>query len=215
LGRDVVDEYRDAVAALQKSPLGPRHPDTLAARYGLADALAASGELADALKEHEAVWIDRKEVLSPTHKKTLRSQYLVGAILLSMKKPEEAAEAERHFREVLPLQLQGAREGRISPDEVFRTRAGLAAAAGAIGHHAESAAQNRELIADMEKSGANPEDILTARNNLARALMESGELAAAESELDKVLERAAPRSPNAAKARAIEREIARRRSQPE
>ena len=68
-------EFRDVIVRMeQAAALGPKHPQTLEARYGLADVLAFQKKHSDAEKEHRAVAELRHEVLGAVHKKTFQSR---------------------------------------------------------------------------------------------------------------------------------------------
>jgi tetratricopeptide (TPR) repeat protein len=86
-------EYREVIALMEKKipPLGPRHPQTLEARYGLADVLYFQKDFSAAEAEHRAVLDIRRSVLSPTHKKTFQSQAGLARALYGLGRVDEAA----------------------------------------------------------------------------------------------------------------------------
>ena len=92
-------EYREVVAAMERVPaLGPKHPQTLEARYGLADVLAFQEKHSDAEKEHRAVAELRSDVLGAVHKKTFQSRAGVARAIAGQRR---VAEAIAGFRAII------------------------------------------------------------------------------------------------------------------
>ena len=88
---------------MEQSPeLGPKHPQTLETRYGLADVLYFQKRYADAENEHRAVERLREAVLGANHEKTLHSR--ASAARAIAKQEGRLAEAIAEFKAVIAAQ---------------------------------------------------------------------------------------------------------------
>ena len=76
---------------MQKTKLGPDHPDTLMAMNGLASSYQALGRHAEALKLHEQTLALRTAKLGSDHPDTLRSRLSVASGLVRLGRGAEAA----------------------------------------------------------------------------------------------------------------------------
>ena len=81
------------VAALALLAATPEHPDTLASRHNLAQALADLGWPEEAEAEHRAVLEAWTRVLGPEHPRVLTGRANLAQVLADLGRPEEA-EAE-------------------------------------------------------------------------------------------------------------------------
>ncbi len=96
-------EYRGAIEVMEESPeLGPKHPQTLATRYGLADVLYFQKRYANAEKEHRAVEKVRASVLGAKHEKTLHSR--AGAARAIAKQGGRLEEAIAEYKAIIAIQ---------------------------------------------------------------------------------------------------------------
>jgi tetratricopeptide (TPR) repeat protein len=161
---------------------GKEHPNTLASRNDLANALDQQGKHAEAEAEHRAVLTIRERVLGAEHPATLGSRNNLANALDAQGKHAEV-EAEHHAVLAIRERVQGAEH----PD-TLSSRNNLAAALQLQGKHAEAEAEHRAVLAIRERvQGAEHPDALTSRNNLAAALQLQGKNAEAEAEHRMVL----------------------------
>ncbi|HEX4706601.1 MAG TPA: tetratricopeptide repeat protein, partial [Candidatus Udaeobacter sp.] len=165
------------IVSIREEVLGPEHPDTLASRNILANALTGEGKYAEAEAEHREVLKLREKVLGPEHPDTLGSRNNLANALDSEGK---YAETESEYRAVLKLEEKVL--GAEHPD-TLTIRNNLANALRGEGKYAEAEAEHREVLKLREKVlGAEHPDTLGSRNNLAIALAGEGKYAEAESE---------------------------------
>jgi len=118
-------EYREGVTLLTLAPaLGPKHTQTLEARYGLADVLYFQKNFAAAEKEHREVYELRRKILSPTHKKTFQSQAGVARALYGMGHLDEALAAFRQLiadQEAAPDRDESDYQNNLKTLEMIRS----------------------------------------------------------------------------------------------
>ena len=99
--------------------LGPEHPDTLASRNNLANALQEQGKYAEAEAGIRAVLTVRERVLGPEHPDTLLSHYSLAVCLESLGKEKdqrnEKDTARAHWRDA----LDHARTAQTAGPRVF------------------------------------------------------------------------------------------------
>lgn len=74
----------------QERTLGPEHPDTLATRNNLANALSHQGKYAEAETEYHAVLALKEKVLGPEHPDTLRACFDLARCLQGQGDIQEA-----------------------------------------------------------------------------------------------------------------------------
>ncbi len=86
--------YREVVEARTRL-VGADAPDTLSARYGVANSLYKYDQLDAAIAEHTAILADSIRVNGPTHWFTAQTRYALALALKHARRPEEALEHAR------------------------------------------------------------------------------------------------------------------------
>lgn len=86
--------YREVVEARTRL-VGADAPDTLSARYGVANSLYKYDQLDAAIAEHTAILADSIRVNGPTHWFTAQTRYSLALALKHARRPEEAIEHAR------------------------------------------------------------------------------------------------------------------------
>jgi hypothetical protein len=154
--------------------LGPDHPATIAGRLDLGHALAAAGQIGDAITVLDTAAEDYGRVCGPDHLDTLATQ-------------DELADAYRSAGQFDDAILIGRRtlasreriQGAQHPDTT-RTRQHLADAYLAADRVKEAIAQYKKVLADTERSlGPDNLDTIAARANLGAAYHAAGRMASA------------------------------------
>ena len=154
--------------------LGPDHHETLTARYNLAYAYRAAGQLAEAIPLYERTLADGERVLGTDHPDTLSSRNNLA----------HAYQAAGRTAEAIPLyeRTLADRERVLGTDHpgTLLSRNNLAAAYQAAGRVAEAIPLHERTLADSERVlGTDHPDTLTSRNNLAHAYQAAGRTAEA------------------------------------
>ena len=150
------------IVSIREEVLGPEHPDTLASRNILANALRGEGKYAEAEAEHRAVLKLREKVLGPEHPDTLGSRNNLANALDSEGK---YAEAEAENRALLKLA-----EKVLGPEhpDTLGSRNNLANALDNEGKYDEAEAEYRAVVKLREKVlGPEHPDTLLSRDQWA------------------------------------------------
>ena len=173
--------FRDVLKERERV-LGPEHPDTLAARTQLEDALFYQGKYVESEAEARSMLALREKLLGAEHPDTLKARNNLAATLFAEGK---YAEAEAEFRTVTKL-----KEKVLGPEDpsTLNTRNNLASALAVQGKYVEAEAEFRAVVKLEEKiHGPEHPTTLSARFNLAGALDKQGKYAEAEAEARGVL----------------------------
>jgi hypothetical protein len=168
------DELRDAgeldtsrpalerALAIAQAQLGSDHPDTLAARAGLAYILGEAGQPAQAADQYRDLFNDYLRVLGPDHPQTIMIRAYLAYYLSEAEQPTEAANQYRDlFNDYLRV---------LGPDHpnTIITHGNLAYMLGEAGQPAQAANLYRDLLNDrLRVLGPDHPDTLTARGMLA------------------------------------------------
>jgi Tetratricopeptide repeat len=154
--------------------LGPDHPSTIAGRLDLGHALAAAGQIGDAITVLDTAADDYGRVCGPDHLDTLATQ-------------DELADAYRSAGQFDDAILIGRRtlasregiQGAQHPDTT-RTRQHLADAYLAADRVKEAIAEYKKVLADTERAlGPDNLDTIAARGKLGSAYHQAGKMASA------------------------------------
>ena len=162
--------YEQTLADLERG-LGPGHPDTLAARAGLAQAYHTVGKLKQAVPVYERTLADREKAQGPDHPDTISARADVAY----------AYRTAGRMKQALPLyeRVVGDRErvlGSYHPD-TLTARGNLANAYLAARRNKDAIAAYERTLADREVAqGPEDTDTMTARGNLANAYHSAGRL---------------------------------------
>jgi tetratricopeptide (TPR) repeat protein len=174
---------RQVVLAAGEQTLGPDHPDILASRNNLANALDALGRYAEAAELHRRTLADRVRVLGPDHPDTLASRNNLAVARDGLGRYAEAAELHRQTLEDLTRVLGPDHRGTLA------SRNNLANARYGLGQRAEAAEMYRRTLDDQVRVlGPDHPDTLASRNNLANALYGLGRYAEAARTYRRTLE---------------------------
>jgi tetratricopeptide (TPR) repeat protein len=166
----------------RETGLGPEHPDTLATRHNLGNALDDQGKYPEAEAECRVVLALEEKVHGPEHPTTMGTRNNLALVLAHLGK---YAEAEMEYRAVIKLE-----EKVRNPEDpdTLGTRSNLANALSNQGKYAEAEAENRAVL-KVEDRVLGPEHPLTllTRGNLVEVLADQGKYAEAETECRAVL----------------------------
>ncbi|MFI9530756.1 tetratricopeptide repeat protein [Micromonospora rosaria] len=148
--------------ALRERHLGPEHPDTVTARYGLAGASWSAGRYQEAIVLGEQTLAARRRILGPDHPDTLSNASNVAIGYREVGRLSEAiALSERTLR------VRRRVCGPAHPD-TLQSQNNLAGCYRAAGRHDEALALYESTLAGREATlGAEHPDTLQSRNNLA------------------------------------------------
>ncbi|MGA7129709.1 MAG: tetratricopeptide repeat-containing protein [Chthoniobacterales bacterium] len=130
--------------------LGPEHPDSLATRSQLENALYYQGKYAEDEEVIRVLLALKEKALGPEHPDTLKARNNLGALFFAEGK---YADAETEFRAVLKL-----KEKVLGPEhqDTLGTRNNLASTLAAEGKYIESETQFRALVKlDQKRSAQN------------------------------------------------------------
>ena len=160
----------------QLDALGPDHPDTLIARFGVAQEMAASGDHAGAEDEfrHVFTW---QRALGADHQATLATRFSMAQ---QMAARGDHAGAEEEFRHVYR-----ARQRVLGPDhpDTLIARFGVAQEMAARGDHAGAEEEFRHVYRARQRAlGPDHPDTLIARFGVAQEMAARGDHARAEEE---------------------------------
>ncbi len=155
--------------------LGPRHPETLRLKFGLADELRSEGHYAEAERMSRETLKAQREVMGSEHRDTLDSMISLANVLDAEAKYPEALALKKSV-----LDVQRRTLGPNHRDTLF-TMSQLADTLEYMGHDAEAELVYRELL-DAERRILGPEhpDELTTMNDLATVLANERKYAEAE-----------------------------------
>jgi serine/threonine protein kinase len=150
-------DHPDALGPDQPDALGPDHPDALAARFGLAQEMAAQGDHAEAEEEFRYVYRARQRTLGPNHPETLIARFGAAQEIAAR---GDHARAEEEFRGMLPHQRRSL--GQYHPD-TLATRCSIAREMAARGDHAGAEEEFRDLLPHLKLTlGRDHPDTLAA-----------------------------------------------------
>ncbi|WP_256986777.1 tetratricopeptide repeat protein [Streptomyces sp. SS07] len=145
--------------------LGSEHPDTLASRNNLANALNNLGQHQQAADLHQQVLADTEHIYAPDHPDTLSSRNNLANALNGLGQHQQAAD--------LHQQTLADHERIHGPDhpDTLNSRNNLANALNGLGQYQQAADLFRRALADHERvHGPDHPHTLTSRSELANAL---------------------------------------------
>ena len=173
----------ESLTATATRRLGPDHPDTLAARYGMAYWLGSAGRVAEALHAMSTLLEDRGRLLGHEHPETLNSRHNLcdwqGAV-------GDAAAAATALETLLRDRLR-----LLGPDHphTLMTRHSLARWKGVAGDPDGAVQEFEQLVADRTRVlGVDHPDTLAARHALACFRGAAGDCRNAVAELGALLD---------------------------
>jgi tetratricopeptide (TPR) repeat protein len=153
---------------------GPRHPDTLTTRAGMAFFTGECGDPAGALRLFQDVLPDMEQVLGPGHPNPLAVR---GSIARWTGQCGDAAGALRLYQDLLPDHQQAL--GSRHPD-TWATRGNMAFFTGECGNPAGALRLYQDLLADQEQVlGPRHPDTWAVRGSIARWTGQCGDAAGA------------------------------------
>jgi serine/threonine protein kinase len=166
----------------QPDGLGPDHPDALAARFSLAQEMAAQGDHAEAEEEFRYVYRARQRALGPNHPETLIARFGAAQEIAAR---GDHARAEEEFRGMLPHQRRSL--GRYHPD-TLATLCSIAREMAARGDHAGAEREFRDVLAYLQrKPGLDHPVTVILWLNIAKEMVARGDHAGAEEEFRDLL----------------------------
>ena len=172
----------EQIVADQPDGLGPDHPDSLAARFSLAQEMAAQGDHAEAEEEFRYVYRARQRALGPNHPETLIARFGAAQEIAAR---GDHARAEEEFRGMLPHQRRSL--GRYHPD-TLATRCSIAREMAARGDHAGAEQEFRDVLAYLQrKPGLDHPVTVILWLNIAKEMVARGDHAGAEEEFRDLL----------------------------
>lgn len=171
LTRPAVKHWR-AIADTSERILGAAHEDTLRAGAGLAGALLAAGDTAQAVALYQRILTAQAGLLGPDHPRVAAAQAEFGNALLTMGQPGEATtilEAALVARQRQP--------GGAGAAGTLDIRDSLTAAYQATGRYQEAIRTAMGTLAERERSqGPDHPQSLATRRSLARAYLAADRL---------------------------------------
>jgi serine/threonine protein kinase len=175
-------DHPDGLGPDQPDALGPDHPDALAARFSLAQEMAAQGDHAEAEEEFRYVYRARQRALGPNHPETLIARFGAAQEIAAR---GDHARAEEEFRGMLPHQRRSL--GRYHPD-TLATRCSIAREMAARGDHAGAEQEFRDVLAYLQrKPGLDHPVTVILWLNIAKEMVARGDHAGAEEEFRDLL----------------------------
>jgi len=172
----------DALERDQPDALVPDHPDALAARFSLAEDLAAQGDHAEAEEEFRYVYRARQRALGPNHPETLIARFGAAQEIAAR---GDHARAEEEFRGMLPHQRRSL--GPYHPD-TLATRCSVAREMAARGDHAGAERVFRDVLVYLQrKPGLDHPVTVILWLNIAKEMVARGDHAGAEEEFQDLL----------------------------
>ena len=166
----------------QPDGLEPDHPDALAARFSLAQEMAAQGDHAEAEEEFRYVYRARQRALGPNHPETLIARFGAAQEIAAR---GDHARAEEEFRGMLPHQRRSL--GRYHPD-TLATGCSIAREMAARGDHAGAEQEFRDVLAYLQrKPGLDHPVTVILWLNIAKEMVARGDHAGAEEEFRDLL----------------------------
>jgi tetratricopeptide (TPR) repeat protein len=162
---DAAHQQLLAAVELWQRHLGKDHPGTLAAKYGLANALRFQGESAEAEQLHREVLRDRERVLGKDSLETLRSMDDLAKALADQSKYGEAEELQKQVLKTAQRVL-----GKENPAALVFTK-DLAGTLWGHRRHDEAEALYREVVQTRQRVlGEGHPDTISSMRDLANAL---------------------------------------------
>jgi serine/threonine protein kinase len=166
----------------QLDGLEPDRPDALAARFSLAQEMAAQGDHAEAEEEFRHVYRARQRALGPNHPETLIARFGAAQEIAAR---GDHARAEEEFRGMLPHQRRSL--GRYHPD-TLATRCSIAREMAARGDHAGAEQEFRDVLAYLQrKPGLDHPVTVILWLNIAKEMVARADYAGAEEEFHDLL----------------------------
>jgi len=166
---DAAHQQLSAAVELWQRHLGKDHPSTLAAKYGLANALRFQGEPAEAEQLHREVLQDRERVLGKDSLETLRSMDDLAKTLADQEKYADAEALQRHVLKAAQRVL-----GKENPDTLVFAK-DLANTLWDRGQHDAAEALYREVVQTRQRVlGEGHPDTISSMQDLASALWDQG-----------------------------------------
>jgi tetratricopeptide (TPR) repeat protein len=169
---------QQAVLAVRQQALGANHPDTINARYEIAEAIRMQGDYARAIAAHRDVLEAQRRILGPEHPDTLVTQHNVAAV---MSFQGHYAQAEAEYRHVLGVEIRV-----LGPDHpnVLSTQHEIARMIGEQGNYADAETRFRNVLTrNLRVRGPEHPATLVTRSQIARMVAAQGDYARAEAEL--------------------------------
>ena len=149
--------------------LGPRHPNTLAARDNLAAAFLANGQTTEAVDRYKGLLADYETMSGPDHPDTITARANLAS---AYRRGERHKDAIAQYRRVLADRERIA--GTDHPDAIA-ARANLAFAYRSAGQQREAIREYERTLADRDRlAGPDHADTRIARRNLAAAYQQAG-----------------------------------------
>ncbi|MGW7606473.1 FxSxx-COOH system tetratricopeptide repeat protein, partial [Streptomyces sp. NPDC054766] len=162
-------EYWQDLTTDSERLLGGDHPDTLAARAGLASSYWQAGRTTEAIQLLEAVVVDSERLRGDDHPNTLTAR---GNLAASYQQAGRTTEAIQLLERVV-----ADRERLLGDDhpDILASRGNLAYSYWQAGRTTEAIAIEERVVADSERlRGDDHPDTLTARGNLASSYRQAG-----------------------------------------
>jgi tetratricopeptide (TPR) repeat protein len=182
LPEQVVTDEPDGLEPDHLDGLEPDRPDAVAARFGLAQEMAAQGDHAEAEEEFRYVYRARQRALGPNHPETLIARFGAAQEIAAR---GDHARAEEEFRGMLPHQRRSL--GRYHPD-TLATRCSIAREMAARGDHAGAEQEFRDVLAYLQrKPGLDHPVTVILWLNIAKEMVARGDYAGAEEEFHDLL----------------------------
>jgi serine/threonine-protein kinase len=172
----------EQIVADRPDALEQDHPDALAARFSLAQEMAAQGDHAEAEKEFRYVYRARQRALGPDHPDTLIARFGLAQEIAAR---GDHVRAEEEFRGMLPHQRHSL--GRYHPD-TLATRCSIAREMAARGDHAGAERVFRDVLVYLQrKPGLDHPVTVILWGNIAKEMVARGDHAGAEEEFRDLL----------------------------
>jgi tetratricopeptide (TPR) repeat protein len=164
-------KHLERAVNLYQAHLGPDHPETLAARFSLADSYQFVGRLPDAITLYEQVLEKRQKVLGPDHDLTLTAQNSLGLACLKAGRLDRAAHLiEQALERRKALRSPAAVNSMHDLALVYRNRGRYPEAIALLEQAtAQLAVLSGPDHADTRYSGENLADVYEKAGNLDRA----------------------------------------------
>jgi len=180
---DVLEPDRpDVLEPDRPDVLEPDRPDALAARFSLAQDMAAQGDHAGAKEEFRYVYRARQQALGPNHPDTLIARFGAAQEIAAL---GDHARAEDEFRSMLPHQKRIL--GPYHPD-TLATRCSIAREMAARGDHAGAERVFRDVLVYLQrKPGLDHPVTVLLWGNIAKEMVARGDHAGAEEEFRDLL----------------------------
>jgi serine/threonine protein kinase len=167
----------DALGPDQPDGVEPDRPGALAARFSLAQEMAAQGDHPEAEEEFRYVYRARRRALGPNHPETLIARFGAAQEIAAR---GDHARAEEEFRSMLPHQRRSL--GRYHPD-TLATRCSIAREMAARGDHAGAEQEFRDVLAYLQrKPGLDHPVTVILWLNIAKEMVARGDHTGAEEE---------------------------------